>query len=253
MGYYDLGREARVSLTTLKKALKQTQAPDDADTKSKLEAAITKWEARLAELGIRVASALIEMEDLEGATRFLATLNIPDDEEGAKDLAIRKTLLWLCLGDVEAARSCITSMSASSSPSQDGQIILALAYMADADFESAVEAWEDMLKTSTSNENTPLLLQNLAISLLYLGKMDAARTILEELIDAKYSFHALTFNLSTVFELCTERSRALKIGLAERVALMVGGGEGDEDGKGKEGDDGRGKRGWEKVNGDFKL
>lgn len=51
------------------------------------------------------------------------------------------------------------------------------------------------------------------------------------------SFHALTFNLSTIYELCTERSRALKIGLAEKVAEM------HEEGRGI----------GEKVNGDFKL
>jgi hypothetical protein len=52
-------------------------------------------------------------------------------------------------------------------------------------------------------------------------------------VEKNNSFHALTFNLSTIYELCTERSRALKIGLAEKVASMQGRGE--------------------KVNGDFKL
>ncbi len=66
-----------------------------------------------------------------------------------------------------------------------------------------------------------------------------ARTILETLIDDNHSFHALTFNLSTVYELCTERSRAMKISLAEKVAEMQ-----VKQGK---------KDGWEKVNGDFKL
>ena len=62
--------------------------------------------------------------------------------------------------------------------------------------------------------------------------------MLEDLVNQGHSFHALTFNLSTVYELCTERSRSLKIGLAERVAEMEGEG---------------GEVGWEKVNGDFKL
>jgi len=66
-----------------------------------------------------------------------------------------------------------------------------------------------------------------------------AREILETLIDEGNNFHALTFNLSTIYELCTERSRALKIGLAEKVAGIQ-----EESGE---------KNGWEKVNGDFKL
>jgi hypothetical protein len=62
-----------------------------------------------------------------------------------------------------------------------------------------------------------------------------ARDLLESLVQEENSFHALTFNLSTIYELCTERSRALKISLAEKVASMEV------------------KKGWEKVNGDFKL
>jgi hypothetical protein len=56
-------------------------------------------------------------------------------------------------------------------------------------------------------------------------------------VEEKNSFHALTFNLSTIYELCTERSRGLKIGLAERVAGMQG----------------DGGRKVEMGNGDFKL
>jgi len=53
----------------------------------------------------------------------------------------------------------------------------------------------------------------------------------------------LTFNLSTLYELCTERSRSLKIGLAELVAETA-----NEE---KEGI--AASTGWEKVNADFKL
>ena len=63
--------------------------------------------------------------------------------------------------------------------------------------------------------------------------------MLSSLVDDSNSFHALTFNLSTIYELCTERSRALKIGLAEKVAEIK--------------QSGQGMVGWEKVNGDFKL
>ena len=51
----------------------------------------------------------------------------------------------------------------------------------------------------------------------------------------------MTFNLSTIFELCTEGSRKLKIELAEEVAEIM------NRQQGKSG------VGWEKVNGDFKL
>lgn len=51
-----------------------------------------------------------------------------------------------------------------------------------------------------------------------------------------YSSHTLLFNLSTTYELCTERNRNLKLRLVEKVA--------DQD---------ETVKGWEKSNADFKL
>jgi hypothetical protein len=77
-----------------------------------------------------------------------------------------------------------------------------------------------------------------------------AREVLETLIENGNSFHALTFNLSTIYELCTERSRALKISLAEKVAgIQI---DLSKDGLGTDGTN-EGLAAWEKVNGDFKL
>ena len=73
-----------------------------------------------------------------------------------------------------------------------------------------------------------------------------ARNLLSQLVNEGNSFHALTFNLSTIYELCTERSRALKIGLAEKVAEL-------QQERDRASGDGNGGVGWEKVNGDFKL
>lgn len=60
--------------------------------------------------------------------------------------------------------------------------------------------------------------------------------MLEDLIDTGITSHTLLFNLSTMYELCTERNRNLKMKLADRVAAL------DES-----------ATGWEKTNGDFKL
>jgi trafficking protein particle complex subunit 12 len=61
--------------------------------------------------------------------------------------------------------------------------------------------------------------------------------MLEGLVHEGNAFHALTFNLCTIYELCTDKSRALKVGLAEQVASFS-----DSDGAG-----------WEKSVLDFKL
>lgn len=157
MGYYDLAREARLTLTSLKKSEKEDSG-----------SGITLWEDRLAELGVRVASALVEMEDLEGATRFLGTLKVPADSETALRLALQKALLWLCLGDVEAARNCVTGGEARSETS----VILALAHMADAEFEAARKVWEALIDGEGSEGEKAMWKQNLGVCLLYLGRMD---------------------------------------------------------------------------------
>lgn len=60
---------------------------------------------------------------------------------------------------------------------------------------------------------------------------------MEELVGNGFSSHTLLSNLSTIYELCTERNkRSLKLELVDRVAAMEAPG-----------------RGWEKVNADFKI
>lgn len=62
------------------------------------------------------------------------------------------------------------------------------------------------------------------------------RDILEKQVDAGRSSHTLLFNLTTMYELCTERNRVLKMKLADKVANME-----------------ERPSGWEKANSDFKL
>lgn len=71
---------------------------------------------------------------------------------------------------------------------------------------------------------------------MYLANYAQALSILESLADQGMSFHTLTFNLSTIYELCTERSRDKKMELVERLASQA-----------------PNETGWEKANVDFKL
>ncbi|TQS39086.1 hypothetical protein Golomagni_00394, partial [Golovinomyces magnicellulatus] len=230
IGYYDLVSDVRLNLKNLKKQRRLLRSSNDPTEKTQSE--INLWEKRLSDLGLRVASALIEMEDFEGASRFLSTL-LPSPFNS--NLNHQKALLWLRLGDVEAALNC----------AQDDKVLITLAHIADKQFEKAVQGLEDLIKTGNPAE-VAMWKQNLAVSLIYLGRIDEARKILERLIDEDgYGFHALTFNLSTIYDLTTERSRSLKIGLAERLAEILE--TSKAQGLGKI------KIGWDKVNGDFKL
>lgn len=225
MGYYDLGRDARLTLTALKK------------NRSENEEQIAMWEARLEDLGLRVASALIETDDLEGASRHLKLLG------GSDGLRMQKALLWLYLGDVEAARSCISrSADAENENPRGADVILALAYMGDGEYASAVPIWEALITSSAADKNElAMLRQNLAVCCLYLGQLPKAREYLEALIDSGQAWKGITFNLATIYELCTERSRALKIGLVEKIAEL------------REKSIVSGGSGYQVINGDFKL
>lgn len=294
MGYYDLAREVRLSLTVLKKTLPALEG----EKKVTAQKEIILQTSRLEDLGLRVASALIEMEDLEGATRHLKSLS----SGTSPGLMIQKALLWLYLGDIDSARSSIsssysspssTSTSISANTTEEGRtrqtdeakVILALAQMCDSEYEAAILIWSDLIASSSSpitDSEIPMYQQNLAVCYLYLGNIERvrlsspffplqlffsiqvlltpfsqAKEILEQLVGSGHTFHALTFNLSTIYELCTERSRALKIGLAEQVAEMqlqeFSGGFDGVDGTGEKGVRVNGRVGWEKVNGDFKL
>ena len=62
------------------------------------------------------------------------------------------------------------------------------------------------------------------------------REVLEGLVDAGYASHTLLFNLTTMYELATDRAKGLKTQLTERVAALE-----------------PSAHGWEKTNADFKL
>ncbi|KAI1815188.1 hypothetical protein GGS20DRAFT_359329 [Poronia punctata] len=232
MSYYELAREARAE------AARATKVHD--------HSAAETWKGRLADLGIKVAGALIEMDDLAGAVAHLSSLQetqLGGQPETAGGLtagggraAVCRALLWLHLGDVDAARRCISQGLSEEVP---GRVIDALADMADGDYNSALEKWkelhDEMSETEVQDEMVGV---NLAVCLLYTGRMSEARAILEDLVSAGQTSHTLLFNLTTMYELCTDRPKNLKIRLAERVADMA-----PETVMG----------GWEKTNADFKL
>ena len=188
MGYYDLAREARLLITSLKKTRNAKKENDES-----IEEEIKLWEERLADLGVRVASALIEMEDLEGATRFLSILK--PSSSGTPDanlkLETQKALLWLCLGDVDAARSCLSS--AGEGDQHEKQVISALAYMADSDFENAVRVWEELISAAEVGDEVAMWKQNVGVCYLYLGRMDSVGVFLHSFTPSNIQSSAVLY------------------------------------------------------------
>ena len=197
--YYDLAREARAEA---KKAV-------DVEEKR-------LWKYRVQELGIFVANALIEMGDLGAAARHLESLR---GREGHDEvLNGRLALLYVTLGDVEAARIClgvrdnVTDLNTRLRP---------LLSMAEGRYEDTVEEWKVLPRND-------IVTQNLAVCLFYTGRGEETLELLDSLVEKGRSFHALTFNLATVYELCSDKGREKKEDLVARVAKSIeeqGGGE----------------------------
>ncbi|KAL7792103.1 hypothetical protein V8C37DRAFT_380768 [Trichoderma ceciliae] len=212
MSYHDLAREARDHIR------KASLSHDNS--------ARELWKSRLHELGIKVAGALIEMDDLSGAAHHLSSLRDRDDGK----LALSKALLWLHLGDTRNARSCAGQCLEDAGNVE--KIILALCDMADSNYETALQKWQEF-DSSIADEMVGV---NQAVCLIYIGRIQEGRTVLEKLVDSGLSSHTLLFNLSTTYELCSERNRILKARLTDKVANME-----------------ESPFGWEKTNADFKL
>jgi predicted Zn-dependent protease len=79
----------------------------------------------------------------------------------------------------------------------------ALLKLCDGDYSAALDTWQAL---AADHPNDELFAQNAAVSLLYTGQILSARTVLEDLSQRLPTFPMLLFNLSTVYELCTERA-----------------------------------------------
>lgn len=145
MSYYDLAREARARLA---------KAMADHDNSAR-----ELWKERLGDIGVRVAGALVEMGDLGGAAAHL--MSLPGKDVGK--LAMARALLWLQLGDVEMARSCIAGEAGETAE----KVVAALCDMADGEYANALARWREV-REEVDDE---MIGVNTAVCLLYVGKM----------------------------------------------------------------------------------
>ncbi|MCJ1295689.1 hypothetical protein MMC34_007253 [Xylographa carneopallida] len=218
-GYYELAREARAEAW-----------------KGGAEREV--WRGRLSDLGVRVVGALVSMGDWAAAGRMLRSLRGEDMEEAV--WRGRMGLLYLQIGDVKSAREFIaptttptsTPTAASDHADEDAYapLLHPLLSLAEGDVERAISQLETMRAAAPSD---PLLTQNLAVCLIYAGRLADARPLMEGLVDEGHAFRTVLFNLATVYELCSEGARGLKLELAKRVAGWEGGAWGWERGKGE--------------------
>jgi tetratricopeptide (TPR) repeat protein len=194
-GLYEIGLEAR----------REIMRPDLTDEERRI------WKERLSDLGIRSVNALIEMGDLNAARRSLSSLRTPStDTETAK---LRKALLYLLIGDLHSAKQVVGDPDEA-----EHSIFPPLLSMAEGRYDDAVAGWRALLGREPKRSDESMISQNLAVCLLYTGQLNEARQVLEELVRENNSFGSLVFNLSTVYELCSDKSPNMKAELVDVIS-----------------------------------
>jgi hypothetical protein len=171
------------------------------------DAAVAVWSARLHDLGLRVCDALVEMGELDTAMRHLDGLA----DGGGEEVAYRKALLRVRVGDVVGARQFVHHVQ----EERQRCGLEALLQVADGDYTHALTSWRTLMREFPHDEQFVL---NAAVSLLYTGHMTAARDLLEQLAQDRPLFPTVLFNLCTMYELCTERAVERKTSLTQRAA-----------------------------------
>ncbi|KAJ5722571.1 hypothetical protein N7488_000606 [Penicillium malachiteum] len=194
-GLYEIGLEARREIMKQEIDEKERQI----------------WKDRLADLGIRSVNALVEMGDLDAAKRSLESLH--SSESDTDIVKLRRALLFLRIGDVDSAQQIFGD----SHESREAALLQPLLSMSDGRYNDAVDQWRILYEDQTRRDGD-LVAQNMAVCLLYSGKLDEARQLLESQVSANHSFGSLIFNLSTVYELCSDSANQLKGQLAATIA-----------------------------------
>ncbi|KAI9892407.1 MAG: hypothetical protein M1814_001610 [Vezdaea aestivalis] len=223
------------------------------------------WDAALKDLGLKVGNALIEMGDPGAAARHLENMRqrsggtLGTEADGS--IRMRLALLYLRIGDIMAARKSFPQTTKQLEDYSESRITTALCSMSGGDYLAAVREWRRLADSTPHSKGREMIVQNLAVCLLYTGELaeaspfrsassliflptkadlrpQKARALLENLVNEGKAFHTLTFNLSTIYELCTEKSIERKEGLAAQVAGTAANGAGPS---------------WEMSNQDFKM
>ncbi|KAF3919446.1 hypothetical protein ABW21_db0209559 [Orbilia brochopaga] len=210
--FYMLAKEAR------SEAVKHRNSP----------ALFKLWRSRLLDVGLRVAAALVEIADLEGAERHLKS--IMEERDALDDgvtFRLREAVLYVQLGQLDTAKKCYLGNGAGEGEDVDA-VIEGLRLMAVDDFESAAVLWKRLVdkEGDEASERRQTYLVNMAVSLLYLRRMPEAQSTstfkLQSTLDRQlaYSYKSLTFNIITLHNLLDFQYEPVNVEIVEQLEVL---------------------------------
>lgn len=151
-GLYEIGLEAR----------REIMRPDLDPAEREI------WKQRLSDLGVRTVNALIEMGDLDAAKRSLEGLT--QSKHANEVTKLRTVFLLLSIGDIDAARKLCVGFG-----DTGDAIFKPLLSMAEGRYDDAVLEWRSLLDIKDKETDDAIISQNLAVCLLYTGRLSEVR------------------------------------------------------------------------------
>ncbi|KAK6534523.1 hypothetical protein TWF281_005837 [Arthrobotrys megalospora] len=208
--FYMLGKEAR------SEAIKHKDSPEE----------FKLWRNRLLDLGLRVAAALIEISDLDGAERHLKSLMEEKDElDSDIGFRLREAVLYMQLGQLDTARKCYLANGASEGEDVD-TVIEGLRLMATDDFEGAAILWKRLVDREKEGERRTVYLTNMAVALLYLRRLPEVQATsnfrMQSTMDRQlaYSYKSLTFNIVTMQALLEFEYEPMNLDIRQQLEVL---------------------------------
>lgn len=116
------------------------------------------------------------MGDLDAARRSLD--NLGDSGTETNSTRLRKSLLFLRIGDIDSASRIFSDAN----ESKEAAVLKPLLSMADGHYIDAVAEWRGLHQDETRTDQA-LVAQNLAVCLLYTGQLDEVCSIIAPIVD----------------------------------------------------------------------
>uniref|UniRef100_T1J077 Uncharacterized protein n=1 Tax=Strigamia maritima TaxID=126957 RepID=T1J077_STRMM len=177
------------------------------------------WEERKTKVSFSVLNCLLAMKDYNAAVTVGHSL--VNDDPQCPHLKSLLGRIFLQLGDVNGAKEnfnqAIKLMGSSRKDKTNELVNSGLIAVAQSEFENAYSKFKEAVELDPGN---PLIINNMGVCLLYMGRLKDALKILEGPIHQKptqFLHEGILFNVCTLYELESSRSTERKQAMLNMV------------------------------------